>query len=448
MKYIRLVLMVALGLSSSGVAQENSDLFLGSVNDEGAYNKAIATAAIAAVKIHKSKKDEPVIVEGAEGSQFSLSLKGDCNFNQLTGVVGDELEIDRSILRARLKELTLSAKGEGIYELKWDYKPISNRVYGNLSLRIVPVLNAFVVDSVESMNAFIAGHYCAEKMHVTIDLSCLEGGNNIGVAIKRLSQIDIESISVIASDAVNAHHMGDLIGEIFVIGSKLKAFKFCCAVVPLDQDFYTMITGVNALQKLDLTGSDFGGAGEGRSFLRLAKSIEGLNLKELILADNGMTDVHAGPLAIVVKEFPDLEVLDVSKNEICDGGAESLAVACRGLTHLRGLNLGDNQISNQGFVVIMAHLDGKESLMVLSLEGNPISDEGVVAVGKGIARLPGLEDLNLSRTKLSAAGAGAIAYTLYNSETIERLGLKGLPLSVLDVTVLEEMLPQDCKIVQ
>lgn len=446
MKYMRLMLMVALGLSFSGVAQASSDPFLGRATNKDAYNKAIAVAAIAAVKINQSKKQmDLMFVEGAKETRFLLSLNGQCNFNQLTGMLGDQLEMSRSIRRSNNKELTLVPNGEGLYNLKWDYVPISNRVYGNLSLRIVPVLNAFVIDSEESLNAFIAGHYFAEKMHVTIDLDKLKSFKNWDVAIKKLPNIDVESISVIASDAAYAQHVAGLIGEISKI-KELGGFKFCCAVVPLNEDFYPMIADMGTLQKLDLTGSQFGA--EGRSFLRLAKSIEGLNLKELILTDNGMTDVHTGPLAIVVKELPDLEVLDVSKNEISNGGAESLAVACRGLTHLRDLNLGDNQISNQGFVIVMAHLDGKESLIVLSLEGNPISDEGVVAVGKGMARLPGLEELNLSRTKLSAAGAGALAYTLYNSETIKRLGLKGLPLNERDVNVLNEMLPQDCEIVQ
>ena len=93
-----------------------------------------------------------------------------------------------------------------------------------------------------------------------------------------------------------------------------------------------------------------------------------------------------------IKEFGELEWIDLSTTKITDAGLQHLS----GLPQLRQLELNECQITDAG----LEHIKGLKTLSILSLDGTQITDAGLM----GVMELTSLSHLHLNGTQITDNG--------------------------------------------
>ena len=129
----------------------------------------------------------------------------------------------------------------------------------------------------------------------------------------------------------------------------------------------------------------------------------------VLTIDFSSSRVRDSDLALL-SEFPDLEVLKLSKTSITSDGAKHIA-ACKNLTEL---SLADTRLKDEG----LAELSVLLKLRKLDLSGTGVTDAGMDA----LVKLRSLEELALNGTAISH---GLIKLKSING--LKRLSLKGAP---------------------
>ena len=117
----------------------------------------------------------------------------------------------------------------------------------------------------------------------------------------------------------------------------------------------------------------------------LSKSFgTGLNLTNLDLPNNGISDAGATCIAEAIKVNKTLTDLDLSGNRISDAGATCIAEAIKVNKTLTDLDLSCNRISDAGATCIAEAIKVNKTLTDLDLSGNRISDAGVTCIAEAL----------------------------------------------------------------
>ncbi len=135
--------------------------------------------------------------------------------------------------------------------------------------------------------------------------------------------------------------------------------------------------------------------------VELARSPYLHHLKKLDLLDNS---IHGQGL-MSLKEFAELEYLQLSRNQLADAGLVALsAVSFKKLSHLK---LDFNRIGDRG-ISALANSPALRTLETLTANGNLIGSDGASALAAS-SELSKLRYLDLSNNRIGAKGAVALA---------------------------------------
>ena len=151
----------------------------------------------------------------------------------------------------------------------------------------------------------------------------------------------------------------------------------------------------------------------------------GLNLTNLNLSDNGISDAGATCIAEAIKVNKTLTNLDLSGNGISDAGATCIAEAMKVNKTLTNLYLCDNGISDAGATCIAEAIKVNKTLTNLNLSGNGIGDAGATSIAEAIKVNKTLTNLQLFYIHISDAGATCIAEAIKVNKTLTNLNLSG-----------------------
>ena len=143
----------------------------------------------------------------------------------------------------------------------------------------------------------------------------------------------------------------------------------------------------------------------------------------LNLFDNGIFNAGATDIAEVVKVNKTLTNLNLSDNGISDAGATSIAVAIRVNKTLTNLNLFDNGIVNAGATDIAEVVKVNKTFTNLNLSDNGISDASATSIAEAIRVKKTLTNLNLFDNGISDADAKYIAEVVKVNKTLTNLNL-------------------------
>ncbi|CAH3150376.1 unnamed protein product, partial [Pocillopora meandrina] len=161
----------------------------------------------------------------------------------------------------------------------------------------------------------------------------------------------------------------------------------------------------------------------------------GLNLTNLNLSGNGISDAGATCIAEAMKVNKTLTNLNLSGN---DAGAICIAEALKVDKTLTNLYLSGNGISAAGATCIAEAMKVNKTLTNLNLSGNGISDAGATCIAEAMKVNKTLTNLNLSGNGISAAGATCIAEAMKVNKTLTNLYLSGNGISDAGATCIAE----------
>ena len=151
----------------------------------------------------------------------------------------------------------------------------------------------------------------------------------------------------------------------------------------------------------------------------------GLNLTNLDLSWNGISDAGATCIAEAIKVNKTLTNLDLSYNGISDVGATCIAEAIKVNKTLTNLYLSCNGISDAGATCIAEAIKVNKTLTNLNLSGNGIGDAGATSIAEAIKVNKTLTNLQLFYIHISDAGATCIAEAIKVNKTLTNLNLSG-----------------------
>ena len=144
----------------------------------------------------------------------------------------------------------------------------------------------------------------------------------------------------------------------------------------------------------------------------------GLNLTNLDLSDNGISDAGATCIAEAMKVNKTLTNLDLTGNDISAAGATCIAEAMKVNKTLTNLDLTGNDISAAGATCIAEAMKVNKTLTNLNLSDNGISDAGATCIAEAMKVNKTLTNLDLSGNGISAAGATCIAEAIKVNKTL------------------------------
>ena len=175
------------------------------------------------------------------------------------------------------------------------------------------------------------------------------------------------------------------------------------------------------------------------SHSHLSKSFgTGLNLTNLDLRKNGISDAGATCIAEAIKVNKTLTNLDLSWNDISAAGATCIAEAIKVNKTLTNLDLSYNDISAAGATCIAEAIKVNKTLTNLDLSYNGISAAGATCIAEAIKMDKTLTNLDLSYNGISAAGATCIAEAIKVNKTLTNLDLRGNDISAAGATCIAE----------
>ena len=204
-------------------------------------------------------------------------------------------------------------------------------------------------------------------------------------------------------------------------------------------DFHTQLsksfgTGMN-LTNLDLSENDISDAGA----TCIAEAIKvNKTLTTLDLSFTGISDVGATCIAEAIKVNKTLTNLYLSENRISDAGATCIAEAIKVNKTLTNLDLSLNGISDAGATCIAEAIKVNKTLTNLDLSHNGISDAGATCIAEAIKVNKTLTTLDLSFTGISDAGATCIAEAIKVNKTLTNLYLRRNDISDAGATCIAE----------
>ncbi|CAH3167459.1 unnamed protein product [Pocillopora meandrina] len=166
----------------------------------------------------------------------------------------------------------------------------------------------------------------------------------------------------------------------------------------------------------------------------------GLNLTNLDLSFNGISDAGATCIAEAIKVNKTLTNLDLRGNGISDAGATCIAEAIKVNKTLTNLDLSGNGISAAGATCIAEAIKVNKTLTNLYLPVNVISDAGATCIAEAIKVNKMLTNLELSENGISAAGATCIAEVIKVNKTLTNLYLCGNGISAAGATCIAEVI--------
>ncbi|CAH1251152.1 NLRC5 [Branchiostoma lanceolatum] len=105
-------------------------------------------------------------------------------------------------------------------------------------------------------------------------------------------------------------------------------------------------------------------------------------------------------LTLMLQQFPQLEVIDLSDNDISDEVVPALAQSLGSCQNLKKVDLSHNDLSDRG-----DFLPPLPNLEEIDLSDNAISDEAVPGLAKGLALCQNLKKAHLTNNKISNKGA-------------------------------------------
>ena len=146
-------------------------------------------------------------------------------------------------------------------------------------------------------------------------------------------------------------------------------------------------------------------------------------LTNLNLSYNGISDVGATCIAEAMKVNKTLTNLNLSQNGISDAGATCIAEAMKVNKTLTNLDLSRNRISAAGATCIAEAMKVNKTLTNLDLSENVISDAGATCIAEAMKVNKTLTNLDLSENVISAAGATCIAEAMKVNKTLTNLDL-------------------------
>ena len=158
----------------------------------------------------------------------------------------------------------------------------------------------------------------------------------------------------------------------------------------------------------------------------------------LILVGNGITDAGATSLAEAIKVNKTLTNLNLFNNDLSDAGATSIAKAIKVNETLTNLNLCYTGVSDASTTSIAEAIKVNNTLTYLDLSENDISDAGATSLAEAIKVNKTLTNLNLFYNDLSDSGATCIAEAIKVNETLTNLNLVGNGISKAGATSIAE----------
>ena len=151
----------------------------------------------------------------------------------------------------------------------------------------------------------------------------------------------------------------------------------------------------------------------------------GLNLTNLDLSENDISDAGATCIAEAIKVNKTLTNLNLSYNGISAAGATCIAEAIKVNKTLTNLDLRYNGISAAGATCIAEAIKVNKTLTNLNLSGNGIGDAGATSIAEAIKVNKTLTNLQLFYIHISDAGATCIAEAIKVNKTLTNLNLSG-----------------------
>jgi Ran GTPase-activating protein (RanGAP) involved in mRNA processing and transport len=126
---------------------------------------------------------------------------------------------------------------------------------------------------------------------------------------------------------------------------------------------------------------------------------------------------------VLINNFTQIKLIDLSNNKIMNGGCNYFSDALRTNTTLIDLNLENNGIDSQGAVFLSKSFENM-TLKHLDLSNNFIGHKGAFAMADFLTKNKSLTKLSINSNNIGSAGAVRIINSLLQNETLVSLSLK------------------------
>ncbi|XP_071970736.1 NACHT, LRR and PYD domains-containing protein 6-like isoform X2 [Engystomops pustulosus] len=176
---------------------------------------------------------------------------------------------------------------------------------------------------------------------------------------------------------------------------------------------------------------------------RLAPGLH--NLRDLRLGYSDLSDSSCVPLASVIRNNPDLKILDLSGNSLAGPDLSVLLEALSGLCRLEMLHLSRNNLPDTSCVPLASVIRNNPDLKILDLSGNHLPGPDLSVLLEALSGLRRLEELHLFGNNLPDTSCVPLASVIRNNPDLKTLVLSGNSLAGPDLSVLLEALSGLCR---
>ena len=170
---------------------------------------------------------------------------------------------------------------------------------------------------------------------------------------------------------------------------------------------------------------------------------DNINLHNLNLCNNNISDIGAKLIAQAIEENRTLEILNISQNKLSDDGVSDISISLRNNIALQELDMSENEIVGKGAYELATLIERNKSLKVLDISCMSINDDGITEISRCLKDNNCLCKLDLSLNKITSIGAEQIAKALEDNITLQILNITGNKISDNGVSAISTCLKEN-----
>ena len=202
------------------------------------------------------------------------------------------------------------------------------------------------------------------------------------------------------------------------------------------EELATVLLCNTKLEKLDLSFNDLSTT----DIVKIFKGMENiLNLKEINIGYNMITDYAADSIATVLSHNSKLETFDMSSNYLGSKGCTKIFNGMRNVIYLRNLVISHNKITAEATVSIAAVLSHNTKLKQLDISYNDLQTPGAIQIFQGIKHTSTLTKLNIAHNMITDEVTEYIINILHNNTELKELNLSDNTLLEVDVILVSNV---------
>ena len=263
---------------------------------------------------------------------------------------------------------------------------------------------------------------CFNKSIKTIDLSF---NHNINISLmKHILSLKYLSLLNLQMDNITDDNLSNIVNIIKenntpIKGLILKNNKITSAGSKYISD---LIKNSPNLKILDLSYNDLKAEGV-KNICKTLTTCDNNNLEQLILNGNKCNDYCSDDIFNMLNNSKKLLVLSLCGNFFTNKGIDKILSSLRKNNTLKQLSVGENKIDNKAFANLPNYLKFNKSLIILDIKSARLNDQSLYELSKVFGQNISLENLNLTDNNLEFEGIAKFGQYTSKSNNINEIKL-------------------------